>query len=107
MASRKEKKVKQDLSGTGKVLEESQVLTTVQYQLREIQEYIITSTKKGTDKTPGLKEWVGVIDAPSHELHDLFGKENLTLELEDGKKINFFLKNTDGELAISGGLRDE
>ncbi|MCU0239481.1 MAG: hypothetical protein MUC29_08570 [Pyrinomonadaceae bacterium] len=93
-------KLVDELTGVGEVFENDSLLGNVNYHINIFQEMIKTQTfGNNENEEEGLKEVVGKFS--SDNLWHLLGK-NLTLVLEDGRKIRFFMKNNHGEVQFSG-----
>jgi hypothetical protein len=87
-------KVIETLSGAGEVLQSGKTIRTTQYELQVLQEHV--------DGEPGLIQVVGRIDQDA--AFALFSQEGMRLVLQDGRSIEFFIKNSSGEIRCSGGF---
>lgn len=87
-------KLIENLSGIGEVFEINTSIGKVNYIVSVFQEMI------GGEE--GLKQASGKISTDFVMMNRLFDGNNLHLVLEDGRKINFFMKNTDGDVQFSG-----
>ena len=74
------------LSGKGKVFEGTKFIADVDYDISVYQDRIDTSSHDGPSSVPGLKR---VVLALNRHVGEIGGK--LTLVLEDGKKMDFFV----------------
>ncbi len=74
------------------LFKDNENLGKVDYRLYVYQEIV------GGEK--GLKNIVGKID--SDKVFELFDKGKLVLKLEDGRNIEFFVRNLEGDLQCSG-----
>jgi hypothetical protein len=90
------KKLIEELSGVGEVFENENSLGNINYRINIFREIV------GGEE--GLKETNGRISANYVLISKLFEGNNLHLVLEDGRKINFFMKNTDGDVLFSGSF---
>ncbi len=98
------RKVIERLTGAGKVYRENgDLLGDAQYDLRVIQEFKDVGTKDGPELLPGLKDVVGHVTGLDNLV--LIGAE-LTLHLEDGRRLRFFVTDQDGRIGASGGLQE-
>ncbi len=98
------RKVIERLTGAGKVYRENgDLLGDAQYDLRVIQEFKDVGTKDGPELLPGLKDVVGRVTGLDNLA--LIGAE-LTLHLEDGRRLRFLVAGQDGLITASGGLRE-
>ena len=89
-------KLKEQLFGIGNVFANGENLGKIKYALYVYQEIHIV---KG-EEIEGLKDIIGRID--SNDAMKFFDKSSLTLMLEDGRCIDFFVRDTDGEIRCSG-----
>jgi hypothetical protein len=87
------------LTGKGEVSEDGMKICNARYKLRIYQEFIITERK---EKVEGNQETKGTISGCDLDL--LLGKEKLTLHLNDGTRLDFFVKNNRGGICATGGL---
>jgi hypothetical protein len=87
------------LTGKGEVSEDGTKICNARYKLRIYQEFIITERK---EKVEGNQETKGTISGCDLDL--LLGKEKLTLHLNDGTHLDFFVKNNQGVICATGGL---
>lgn len=89
-------KLIESISGTGSVVTNGERIKGLDYELNVYQDNAM-----GED---GLKQISGRIPADDALL--FFDRDNLQLVLEDGRTIEFFVKNTSGEIRCSGGFVD-
>jgi hypothetical protein len=87
------------LTGKGEVYEDGTKICNASYKLRIRQEFIITERK---EKVEGHQETKGTISGC--DIYLLLEKEKLTLHLNDGKRLDFFVKNERGVIYATGGL---
>ena len=80
--------------GKGKVFRDDRYLSDVRYRLRVVQECHIGATLASEDEINGLKKTYGDISVIKGE-QNLISKEQLTLQLEDGRIWKFFIKSGD------------
>ncbi len=88
------------LSGSGQVREGETPLCQAQYHLTVYQQMIDV----GTGEIPSLKDIRGSISAAPEDIGRMFGVPKLSLHLQDGRWIDFFLKDTGGTITCTGGL---
>lgn len=89
-------KLIEELSGVGEVFENDTSLGNVNFKINIFQEII--------EGEEGLRDTQGSISTDFVLMNRLFDGNNLYLVLEDGRKIKFFLKNTDGNVQFSGNF---
>jgi hypothetical protein len=90
----------EQLSGVGAVLRaDGSVLGQHRYRLNVWQEM----HNAGGQQIEGLRSIDGVVKFDGAVGIDLIG-EDLTLVLEDGRRLPFLLEDTDGRIAPSGSL---
>lgn len=85
------------LSGRGKVFRGAEFLFEAPYSIEIWQEF--------PGGIRGLKEAIGSIRTDALKIFPLMRQE-LTLELEDGKKMGFAFKDTDGRIENTTGIQD-
>jgi len=86
----------EQLSGNGYVFDNDENLGKINYRLYVYQDVIDVSG----EEVEGLKSVSGSIS--SNDAMRLFDKNNLTLNLEDGRCIKFFVSHSDGDIQCSG-----
>jgi hypothetical protein len=81
------------LIGTGYIYSHSKRVCCAKY---EIETFLDTSTSTSDDPKliELLKEIHGNIKPIDIPFHSLFGRDDLTLSIEDGRKIDFFITET-------------
>jgi hypothetical protein len=73
---------------------------TVEYELRVHQQEIHAGTLENPSATiPGMKSIEGWVRPFVGSLGTM-----LTLEMSDGRSVNFFFRNTEGSVVASGGI---
>ena len=88
----------EELSGVGTVYRESgELVEQMEYRLKLYQEML----SAGTTEVPGLQQIVGSVPG-GDEVFGLIG-EDLILELEDGRRLDFFVQSMDGAIECRGG----
>lgn len=92
-------KLIEELAGIGEVFENDNSLGKVNYQIKIFLEMVNADTFGAEEEEEGLQQITGKISSDS--LLQLISK-NLTLLLEDGRKIEFFVENRDGDVQFSG-----
>ena len=90
MADRKYLESIELLTGTGRIYEGPSEISTVRYRVEVLQEKIECRTSSGPNTADGLKEIRGTVDPIGASIYDLLDK-TLTLVLEDGRKLDFFV----------------
>ncbi|HEX8247663.1 MAG TPA: hypothetical protein VF599_05810 [Pyrinomonadaceae bacterium] len=91
-------KLKETLNGNGEVFDNETNLGKISYKLNVYQEIHTVNNQE----VEGLKSIMGNIT--SEDAMRLFHKDELTLVLEDGRCIKFFVRNSNGEIRCSGGF---
>lgn len=87
-------KLIEQLVGEGDVFKDDENLGKVNYQL-----YVYQEVVNGQE---GLTNAVGKID--SKIAFRLFDEGKLKLRIEDGRNIEFFIRNSNGDIQCSGGF---
>jgi len=93
------------LTGTGYIFSRSRKVCCAKY---EIDTFLDDSTSTPEDPRviEILKEISGSIKTIDIPLHSLFGKDDLTLSIEDGRKLDFFITETiAGTITPKAGFR--
>ena len=91
-------KVLEQLSGDGTLYEGDKEVGPVSYDLTVYQKMIGVRTMTSDGEVPGLKRIEGRIDGA--DCFDLMQRgAKVTLELEDGRRWNFYVTDTNGSLA--------
>lgn len=99
-----ERRIAEQSTGEGLVYrKDGSFVANVKYALQVIQEFIDTTTKDGPGTLPGLKDVVGRVTGLDTFALLSEGAE-LTLHLEDGRRLDFLVKNLDGQIAAQGSL---
>jgi len=101
MGTRKRYKFLENPSGVGEVYEGNEKIAKVSYNLDVTQEIHIAETLKETSEIEGLKSMTGSISVLEGS-KDLWGKDKLVLHMEDGRKIDFFVRSGD---PVSGNFQ--
>jgi hypothetical protein len=91
-----DRKLVKELRGVGKVYGKGSLLAEVPYAIDVYQEF--------PSGIPGYKEIVGRL-AVSPSIVFPVGDE-LTLELADGTRFEFYFRNSGGDIAYKSGMRD-
>lgn len=91
-------KLSDQLFGIGEVFNDTENLGKVNYKLYIYQEI----HNVNGEEIDGLKDTQGKID--SDKAFGLFDKGKLRLKLEDGRSIEFFVRNLEGDIQCSGGF---
>jgi hypothetical protein len=106
-----EKEIKQidKIIGKGVVFDGENELSKVEYSLDIFQEFIIMRSNEGVTKTPSYKQIRGFLQVIDGE-RNLIGGEILILQLDDGRKLDFFAKSGNPvtmsyEIVVSGGFK--
>ena len=87
-------------SGSGALYNGNEPVTDVEYDIRVIQEFI--------ENTPGLKNVGGTISCDSTTLLCLvMSRDTYTLHFEGTKRLDLFIKNSDGTIAATGPIYEE
>jgi hypothetical protein len=84
----------EQLFGSGEVFDDDENIGKINYRLWVYQEIV--------EGEKGLKNTIGKID--SDMAFGLFDKGKLRLKLEDGRNIEFFVRNLEGDIQCSGGF---
>jgi len=85
------------MKGKGTVRSNGGEQVPVQYEVNVYQDQIPIKTLAGPPSTiPGLKEYRGVVRPVC-----FFAESGLLLEMQDGRKLKFFFKNTQGSIAMN------
>ena len=90
MATMRKYKHLESPEGIGEVWEKDKIIARVNYSLYVQQEIIIMKSFDTTDEAEGMKSISGSISVIEGEKH-LFGRDRLTLNMQDGRKIDFFV----------------
>jgi hypothetical protein len=90
------------LDGTAKVFREGKLLRPMRYHITIWQEmHDGGGFGQQHDPIAGLKRIEGRVDLDDREAFDLVGVE-LTMTIEDGRTLEFFVRSSDGEIANRG-----
>jgi hypothetical protein len=93
---RNDMRVIERLNGAGTVMSPSGALTPVRYDLQVLQEEISAGTLEHPHATiPGLKSIRGQIQPVC-----FFGETELTLEMNDARKMKFFFRDGHGSIVL-------
>ena len=93
------------LVGNGRFRNDHGSALEVSYSISIWRELSRIRTADGESHVPGLQSIDGLVDGlDSTQRHSLMGK-TLALELEDGRFLKCFLRDSHGRLTGSGGLR--
>jgi len=92
MATRREYKHLESPEGVGEVWQGDKRIAQVEYSLDVQKEIIITESFDGTNELEGKSFISGSIFVLEGEKH-LIGRDILTLYMQDGRKIDFFVTN--------------
>ncbi len=103
------------LNGRGKVWSGEEQVATVDYEITEWQEFTSIQPRGGSPKQelPGLVDRRGFIAEEGNNLFDFLGANTLTLELKDGRFVDFVVSGhlnnamTKWGIACSGSIRPE
>jgi hypothetical protein len=90
MVDRKRCKCIENPEGVGEVWEKDKKVAKVTYNLDVQQEILITESFNKTSELEGMKYISGSITILEGEKH-LIGRDKLTLNMQDGRKIDFFI----------------
>ncbi len=90
--------VSEELRGEGPVYEEGEHLCRARYRITVLQEWIEPAPTY--ERIDGLKEISGSVEAIDDTY--LFGRDKLTIELEDGRRMDLFLVDNGGRIANRG-----
>jgi len=99
--SRKTRSILENVKGMGAVYHGEEFIRELGYDITVWQEWLHSS---GAAPIEGLQEITGLvfdINSPIG-VADLVDGRVLTLHLEDGRRLDFFIRNSDGEIANSG-----
>ena len=100
-----ERELLETLVGKGRFRNDHGWALEVSYSLSIWREFSRVRTADGESQVPGLQSIDGsVYGLDSTQLHSFMGK-TLALELEDGRLLKCFLRDSHGRLTASGGLR--
>jgi hypothetical protein len=81
------------LIGSGYIFSRWKKVCCVKYEIETFLD-VLTGTPDDPNVIESLREIRGKIKPIDIPLHSLFGKDNLTLSLEDGRKLDFFITET-------------
>lgn len=101
MSTKKRIKSLENPSGVGEVYKDDNKIAKVNYNLNVQQEILIAETLKETSEIEGLKFMTGSISA-LEGTKDLWGIDKLVLHMQDGRKVDFFIKSSD---LVSGNFQ--
>src|SRR5258708_365265 len=90
------------LTGTGKALRGTEIISAVDYHLEIYETFIQNITHEGSSKTPGMVRIEGTVRDGSLPIG-----EKLTLVTREGYALDFFLVNKYGTISVSGPLLNE
>lgn len=93
------RRILERVAGRGKLYLDERFIHDVTYQLVHYEDVIELHTSDGTEQIGGNRGIEGSISGG-----DFFNllQEHLTLHLSDGRRINFMLRHTSGELVGDG-----
>lgn len=92
------------LEGSGQLRDKDGGALEVSYSLPISRAFRRVRSHDGDGQIPGFDSIEGAVNGLDQaQLHSLMGK-TLMLELEDGRLLNCFLKNTNGRIVATGGL---
>jgi hypothetical protein len=91
------------LSGKGKVSQDDKFLFETTYRLTVKRDMVTAASFRDSKELEGNDDITGSITATEAQNHDLLG-ESLTLELKDGRLLNFAFSNNSGGIQVSGGF---
>lgn len=91
----------EELSGVGEVFENNDSLGKVDYRINIYQELVNADTFSSVKEEDGIQQITGKISSDK-AMEFYFNKGELTLFLEDKRKIRFFMKNPEGDVQFSG-----
>jgi hypothetical protein len=94
------------LQGVGEVYNRSERLASVDYAIDVVQEIVGAAAAAGASPIRGRKSAHGEIRTDSATMQQLFRKRALTLRLEDGREVDFFLEDAHGKLVCSGPVSE-
>jgi hypothetical protein len=94
------------LQGVGEVFHRSERLSSVEYAIEVWQEVIESGGDDGSATIRGQKSAHGVIRADAPTMQRLFRHRDLSLRLQDGREVDFFLEDTQGTMACSGPISE-
>ena len=94
MVTRKEYRSIENPIGVGEVWNKGERISKVEYGLIVQQEVLIASDFQKSEETELLKSISGSISV-LEGIKDLWDKGTLTLTLQDGRKVDFFVKSGD------------
>jgi hypothetical protein len=94
----------ESFEGSGKLQNRDGGALEVSYSLSVIRTFIDTGTHAGDGQIPGSETIEGSISGlDKSTLSTLIGKP-LTLILQDGRRLNCYLKTPDGRITATGGI---
>lgn len=94
-----EKHLIENLRGVGRVLKDHALVGEAPYKIAVFQEY--------SHGVPTLKDIEGNVSLELPTILDaVTSRAKLTLEMEDGRRLAFFFRNTDGQIANMTGIYD-
>ncbi len=90
-------------TGTGEVYGDGKLLFRVKYSLRATQEILHID---GSSTVEGVRSVSGQLSPPEDDPYAFLVREedNLTLYLEDGRKLDFFIIDSGGAIAPKSGF---
>jgi hypothetical protein len=89
-------------SGVGKLYKDGEIVARPRYSLRVTQSVHISHPLDGSiSETPGQPEISGHLQLDHYLAGDLIGAE-LVLELEDGRRLPIYLRNSAGHILLRG-----
>jgi hypothetical protein len=92
-------------TGRGKILLGEEVKREANYDLAVYQERTDTSHLQGQSSIPGSKTVIGKVAVASPDFTPSFdGEHRFTLVLSDGDKIDFFFRDSAGNVMTTGGF---
>jgi hypothetical protein len=90
------------LKGKGRVLRGADVLAEVSYEVTEHKNYENSSHFASQAKNPAMSDWTLRLEGLPKKLWRI--SDRLTLEMNDGRKLNFFMQ-TDGSTKVTGRIQ--
>jgi hypothetical protein len=100
----------ENLKGMGEVLENGNTIAVVNYNLvfQQDMEVVSSAGSQKPEETEGPKSVRGIMEA-GNDWDKLSNKDNLTLQLKDGRRINFLIHHADSvtgivRIAATGGF---
>ena len=89
--------------GVGKVVEDSKpLLQNVRYELQVTQEMIDSGLGS---EIPGMSRIDGRVYGDTLNLIKLMNSQSLVLHMQDGRKLPFFFKSSDGQILARGAFQ--